>query len=183
MAVDRQDLKPSHDAIIRTMEMIVEDAQRHSSCFVGNVNDFVQWFESKYKFRYRNHSDKFIVKKGEIYNCCFGYNIGSEQDKCRPAMILQNEKGNIHSSTTIVAPITDEIKAFLPTHVEISKLSSDCSVKGIVLVEQLRCISKRRLGKKLDFVRTDIDSWNNIITAIKRELDVYYIRIDTCSKK
>ena len=48
--------------------------------------------------------------------------IGSEQGGIRPVVIIQNNTGNRFSTTTIVAPITTKLgKAYLPTHLVISK--------------------------------------------------------------
>ena len=60
------------------------------------------------------------IKRGEIYSADFGAGFGSEQGGTRPSLILQNDIGNRHSPTTIVAAITGrKTKAALPTHVAI----------------------------------------------------------------
>ena len=46
------------------------------------------------------------IKRGEIYSADFGAGFGSEQGGIRPSLILQNDIGNKHSPTTIVAAIT-----------------------------------------------------------------------------
>ena len=46
------------------------------------------------------------IKRGEIYAVDFGTGCGSEQGGIRPSLILQNDIGNKHSPTTIVAAIT-----------------------------------------------------------------------------
>ena len=85
------------------------------------------------------------IKRGEIYYAEFSPVIGSEQDGNRPAVILQNDKGNLYSRTTIIAAITSELdKAHLPTHVI---FTADCMDKtSMVLLEQIRTIDKSRLG-------------------------------------
>lgn len=60
------------------------------------------------------------IKRGEIYSADFGAGFGSEQGGVRPVLILQNNTGNKHSPTTIVAAITGrKTKAALLTHVAI----------------------------------------------------------------
>ena len=169
-------MKIIHNSIVRTMQMIANDfkAATNSKHFTDNVVRYVLWFEEKYKYKFRYNSNNLYVKKGEIYNCNFGENIGSEQNKWRPAIILQNNKGNLHSPTTIVAPITDEIKTNLPTHVDIKDLKPDSNIQGMILIEQLRCISKNRLSNRLDCVDTTSSNWNKIIKSIKIELDVSF---------
>lgn len=86
------------------------------------------------------------IKRGDIYYANLCPIVGSEQGGIRPVLILQNDKGNLHSRTTIIAAITSELdKAYLPTHVI---FQSDCMKKeSIVLLEQIRTIDKSRLGR------------------------------------
>ena len=84
------------------------------------------------------------IKRGELYYATLDPVIGSEQGGKRPVLILQNDIGNKHSPTVVVAAITSRLgKAKLPTHVNLSseKLSKD----SIVLLEQIRTIDKCRL--------------------------------------
>ena len=84
------------------------------------------------------------VKRGEIYYADLSPVVGSEQGGIRPVLILQNDTGNKHSPTTIVAAITSrKTKAHLPTHVP---FTADCmKSESIVLLEQIRTIDKERL--------------------------------------
>ena len=86
------------------------------------------------------------IKRGEIYSADFGVGFGSEQGGVRPVLILQNNTGNKHSPTTIVAAITGrKTKAALPTHVAI--ITSGLKTESTVLLEQIRTIDKARLGE------------------------------------
>ena len=49
------------------------------------------------------------LKRGEIYYANLCPIVGSEQGGIRPVVILQNDKGNFYSRTTIAAAITSEI--------------------------------------------------------------------------
>lgn len=85
-----------------------------------------------------------IVKRGEIYIATFSEEgVGHEQTGSRPVLILQNDIGNRFSTTTIVAPLTTRLKQNMPTHVYLKDLKSN------LLLEQVRTISKLRLGKKI----------------------------------
>lgn len=48
------------------------------------------------------------VKRGEIYYANLCPIVGSEQGGIYPVVILQNNKGNLHSRTTISAAIIGE---------------------------------------------------------------------------
>ncbi len=88
------------------------------------------------------------VKRGEIYYANLCPVVGSEQGGIRPVLILQNDTGNKHSPTTIVAAITSiktKAKANLPTHVPFTE---NClKSESIVLLEQIRTIDKSRLNE------------------------------------
>lgn len=106
----------------------------------------------KGKMRLRNNvitKENFITtKRGEIWICNLGTNnIGSEENKIRPCLIIQNNDGNRHAPTTIVCPISHKKKG-LPTHVKIKRFTN-YTVTGISMAEQIRTISKRRLIRKV----------------------------------
>ena len=49
------------------------------------------------------------IKRGDIYLVDLGDNIGSVQKGERPAIVVQNDKGNKYSPTITVIPITTKI--------------------------------------------------------------------------
>ncbi len=48
--------------------------------------------------------------RGDVYQVDLGRQRGSVESGIRPAIILQNNKGNRFSATLIVVPLTTEIK-------------------------------------------------------------------------
>ena len=87
------------------------------------------------------------IKRGEIYYADLSPVIGSEQGGIRPVLIIQNDIGNAHSPTTIVAVITSKpTKAKIPTHIWLS-VTDGFKVNSMVELEQLRTIDKSRLTK------------------------------------
>lgn len=88
--------------------------------------------------------------RGDMYYADLGHGIGSEQEGYRPVVIIQNNVGNKHSPTVIIASITSkkDAKAKLPTHYYINA-ENGLELPSIVLLEQLRTVDKRRLG---DFI-------------------------------
>ena len=68
--------------------------------------------------------------RGELYYADLGTGIGSEQNGYRPVVIIQNDVGNRHSPTTIVAAISTQIKikANLPTHYHLKPGADLCSL-------------------------------------------------------
>lgn len=88
------------------------------------------------------------IKRGEIYLADLDPCTGSEQGSTRPVLIIQNNRGNKHSPTTIVACISAKLveKANLPTHYIISE-TTGVKTKSLVMLEQIRSIDKSRLQK------------------------------------
>jgi len=62
------------------------------------------------------------IRRGDIYYADLNPVIGSEQGDIRPVLVVQNNVGNKHSPTVVVVPLTSSKKAFLPTHVKVSRM-------------------------------------------------------------
>lgn len=91
-----------------------------------------------------------IIKRGDIFYADLRPVIGSEQGGIRPVLVIQNDIGNKHSPTVIVAAITSRMnKAKLPTHIEIEASRYDIVKDSVILLEQLRTIDKTRLKDKV----------------------------------
>ena len=90
------------------------------------------------------------IKRGDVFMMyCDGQ--GCEQSGYRPVLVIQNDKGNEYSPTTIVAALTARItKRKLPVHAFISRLHKG-GYLNIVLCEQIRTVDKNRL---LEYVTT-----------------------------
>lgn len=91
--------------------------------------------------------DNRTLKRGDIYYadlCGLEQSLGSEQTGRRPVLVIQNDVGNLHSPTTIVAILTTKIKRNLPTHVVIHNFSG-LSQTSAVCLEQIKTIDKSRL--------------------------------------
>lgn len=89
------------------------------------------------------------ILRGDLYYADLTPVVGSEQGGIRPVLIIQNDIGNKHSPTVIIAAITSKaMKTQLPTH-HILNTHSGLDRDSIVLLEQIRTIDKRRLR---DFV-------------------------------
>jgi len=91
-----------------------------------------------------------IIRRGDIYYADLRPVVGSEQGGIRPVLIIQNDTGNRHSPTVIVAAITSKMnKAKLPTHVELQTKQCQMVKDSVILLEQLRTIDKQRLRDKV----------------------------------
>ena len=91
---------------------------------------------------------KKIIRRGTVYYADLDPVRGSEQGGYRPVLILQNNIGNEHSPTVIIASITSRTKNKLPTHVKLKDMKG-LEKDSVVLLEQLRTIDKSRLDEQI----------------------------------
>jgi len=90
------------------------------------------------------------MKRGDIYRADLDPVVGSEQGGVRPVVIIQNNMGNLHSPTVIVAAVTARMKKpSLPVHVLITAEESGLARDSVVLAEQVRTLEKTRLIRYL----------------------------------
>ena len=98
-----------------------------------------------------------VIKRGDVYYADLRPVVGSEQGGVRPVLIVQNDVGNKHSPTIIVAAITSkQNKAKLPTHIELSAKRYDMERDSVILLEQLRTVDKRRLKDRVCHLDEDM---------------------------
>jgi mRNA interferase MazF len=67
----------------------------------------------------------------------------------RPAVVVQNDTGNMFSPTTIICPLTSKNKTMATTHVHLSVSDAEVAKDSVVLCEQVRVIDKARIKKRL----------------------------------
>lgn len=97
------------------------------------------------------------MKRGDIYYADLRPVIGSEQGGIRPVLIIQNDTGNLHSPTVIVAAITSKLhKAQLPTHVNVDSKKCELIKDSVILLEQVRTIDKQRLKNPICHLGNDM---------------------------
>ena len=107
------------------------------------------------------------IRRGDVYYADLRPVVGSEQGGIRPVLIIQNDVGNRHSPTVIVAAITSQInKSKLPTHVELSARQYEMVKDSVVLLEQLRTIDKRRLKGRVCHLDGEI------LTKVDKALEI-----------
>lgn len=84
------------------------------------------------------------IKRGDLVYLNFDPIVGSEQGGPRPAVVVQNDMGNKHAPTVIIAPVTSKSKkSNLPTHVKLT--SHILERNSMVLLEQLKTVDKSRI--------------------------------------
>ena len=92
--------------------------------------------------------ENWRYSRGDIYYANMEPHVGSKQGGERPVVVLQNDAGNKHSPTLIIATLTSRVdkKRHLPTHVLLDH-NPGLKVPSIVQLEQIFTIDKRRIQR------------------------------------
>lgn len=118
---------------------------------LSNAQQFISWMNTKSHLNtIAQNAAKRFVKRGQVYWCHFGLNIGSEMSKStpRPAVIVSNYKTNKNSSNVIVVPVThnqNQLPYLVPL-TPISDSSGNTILDGQVDTADIICVSKARLS-------------------------------------
>jgi mRNA interferase MazF len=90
-----------------------------------------------------------MVKRFEVWDIELNPTQGSEINKKRPCLVVSPNEANKFLNTVIIVPMTSTIKPY-PTRLS-------CQFKGKngqLVVDQIRCVDKTRLNRKLGIMDT-----------------------------
>ena len=117
---------------------------------LNKVQRFLDWLKTQlYLDTLVVNASRRVVKRGQVYRCNFGMGIGSEMQKERPAVIVQNSIGNLKSGNTIVIPITHDTSTLPCVAVITTQYEADgttTKLDGQANASNIMCVSKSRLG-------------------------------------
>jgi mRNA interferase MazF len=87
--------------------------------------------------------------KGDIWQANLGQGVGHEQSNLRPVLIVSEDEFNAGpAGLVIVVPLTTKIakSRHIPAHILISPPEGGLRKPSAILCDQIRAISKDRLG-------------------------------------
>ncbi len=135
-----------------------------------NINNsdtiqFSEWTKEKANLRYNGQIPSFPIYNNFIYWCNLGINIGSEQNKLRPVLILRTSK---NSPICSILPLTTKrLQDNFWFHIDLEKINST------ILVEQLKTVSKirltnpyRKMGNMISITQNDWNKINSQLAAL-----------------
>jgi len=96
------------------------------------------------------------MKRYDIYWAALDPTIGTEIKKTRPCVIISPDEMNQISPRVIIAPVTSTIRTRIPFRLKIHQGGQDREI----LLDQIRTLDKRRLGKKLG--RLEVPAQNQL---------------------
>ena len=129
----------------------------------------------------RNNQIHIKYPRGAVYTCYMGVNIGHEKSRleARPCLIVSTDEINKKSSNVIIVPFSKEIKykkdsateLAYPWHYVLQKAKySKLTYDSVVQCEDLRCVSKSRMGKFI--MKIDPEDLGEIKKRLKRTLQL-----------
>lgn len=140
--------------------------------FLNSINtsdavEFSRWTKEKSNLRYNGQFPKFPIYNNFVYWCNLGINVGSEQNKLRPVLILKTSK---NSPICTIIPLTSKrLQDKFWFHIDLE------DVDYTVLVEQLKVVNKlritnpyRRKGKLVTISQNDWDKINSQLETLYR---------------
>lgn len=134
----------------------------------------IDWLKQKLYLNVQSqNATKRVVKRGQVYSCELGVGVGSEMQKKRPCVIIQNDVGNARSATTTVVPITHTIKSlncFVPIK-EKYDVNGTVILNGSVNVSAIRSIDKARIGNHICDLETS--EMKEVDKAIALNMDIF----------
>ena len=86
-----------------------------------------------------------MMNQFDVYIANLDPTVGSEIKKTRPVVIISPDELNQHLRTVIIAPITSQTHANIPTRVKITLQSQ----LNFVVLDQIRTLDKVRLTKRV----------------------------------
>ncbi|MBU5269478.1 type II toxin-antitoxin system PemK/MazF family toxin [Clostridium cochlearium] len=110
-----------------------------------------------------------LIKRGDIYLADLGDSKGGIIGGMRPVLVIQNNIVNKFSPTVLVVPLASNSKnRKLPIHVVITK-SFGLSLDSIILLEQIKAISKTKIKEKLGHasseIMVEVEKAMNLVTS------------------
>lgn len=92
------------------------------------------------------------IRRGDLYYADLGENVGSIQGGSRPVLVVQNDIGNKHSPTVLVAVVTSVIKKlYMPVHAVLRK-DYGLTEPSMVEAEQIRTLNKSQLERYIGHI-------------------------------
>jgi len=94
--------------------------------------------------------------RGDIIMVGLDPTIGHEQGGERPALVVSADAFNrSRANLVIVAPVTGTDRG-IPAHVRVSAPEGGLTKTSVVMTDQIRCISRRRIVRRLGTVSSSI---------------------------
>lgn len=131
---------------------------------LGKTQKYLHWLKQKIYYNTgKTNQRKWTVKRGEVYFVDLGENIGSEENKIRPCVVLQADSYNFRSpvfTSAIISssPITipDIQISITGTYPYIDEKGICKHLEGAVDLGQIKTIGKERIIAKVCTLKNEM---------------------------
>ena len=152
---------------------------------LSNAQQFISWMNTKsYLNTIAPSAANRFVKRGQVYWCHFGLNIGSEMSKPtpRPAVVVSNFKTNKNSSNVVVVPVTHNQNKlpYLVPITPVTDASGNVILDGQADTADIICVSKARLGDLITMLSAS--QMKDIDKSMSISLDLIHYYTDEVDK-
>ena len=108
--------------------------------------------------------------RGDVYLAVFDPVMGSEQAGTRPAVIVSRDAINLRTAIVVVAPLTglEHKERIYPSQVILKAGAGGLTKDSVVLGEQVRVLSKRRLRRRMG--QLSLEEMNTVNEAVRNAL-------------
>lgn len=123
---------------IDEIENILEDVSEKGAL------EYAKWMNEKADIKFNRMMPKFPITSNYIYWCNLGVNIGSEQNKIRPVIIIRTQ---ITSPICTVLPLTSErIGDDKWYHIDLEDNNSTAMIEQVRNISKLRVLGQKRIN-------------------------------------
>ena len=162
-----------------------------------------RWNAQKLYYHFNRKTQRNLpIKRGEVYFVDLGQNIGSEENKIRPVVVIQSNTYNQTSPVFIGAIVSSSPVTIQDVQIPISgsypyidKNGNSQLLKGAIDLGQIRTLAKERiisricaLGSEMDEVdeklpniiglKPSITAMANIINSLKGKVDYLKAKLE-----
>lgn len=104
--------------------------------------EYAKWTKDKAKIKFETNFPKFAITNNFIYWCNLGINIGSEQNKIRPAIIIRTQT---NSPICTILPLTSvRLKDKKWYHIDLEEQNSTAMIEQVKNISKLRVLNPQR---------------------------------------
>lgn len=124
--------------------------------------EYATWTKDKAKMKFQKKTPCFPITNNFIYWCNLGINIGSEQNKIRPAIIVRTQT---NSPICTILPLTSvRLNDNKWYHVDLEQKNSTAMIEQVKNISKLRVLNPKRTNGIIErIVPKDLENINKAL--------------------
>lgn len=128
--------------------------------------EYATWSKEKAKIKFQRDIPYFHITNNHIYWCNLGINIGSEQNKIRPAIVIRSQA---RSPMCTILPLTSvRLNDKKWYHIDLEEKNSTAMIEQVRNISKLGILSPKRTNGYINRIT------QNDFKNINKALEKYY---------